>query len=469
MTTSRPDISLRRGWAAAVLAASVALLAVACASRAPKAVTASAPNAATYTQVHAILRERCEHCHDEDKAKGGLLMTSYAAILAGGEHGSAIIPGESGSSRLVQMIEGTLSPRMPEKEEPLSRAEIQLIRRWIDEGASPAEVDGAAPAREVRLPDVKPTVPVASAVAAIAFDPSGRRIAVGGYQSVHLMGLADRRWAATLTGHADLVRAVAFSPDGRRLAVAGGPSGRFGEVKIWDVEKASARLVSTIHGHTDTILAVAFSPDGATIATAGYDRLVKLWDLSNGTLLTTMKEHQDAVYAVAFMPGGRQLISAAGDRTLKVWDVSTGKRLYTMSDALDSLYAVAVHPSGTQIAAAGADRMIRTWTWNAGALSPGGSPATLAGSTFAHGDAVLRLAYSPDGAALVSGGADRVIKVWDARTLRETQRLEAQPDWILGLALSADGKWLAAGRYDGTLGLYTLPADGPGEQFVVPR
>ena len=94
----------------------------------------------------------------------------------------------------------------------------------------------------------------------------------------------------------------------------------------------------------------------------------------------------------------------------------------------------------------------------------------LSGSTFAHADAVLRLVYSPDGATLASAGADRIIKVWDARTLRETHRFESQPDWIMGLALSADGKWLAAGRYDGTLGLYALPGvSSPGEHFVVPR
>ena len=114
-----------------------------------------------------------------------------------------------------------------------------------------------------------------------------------------------------------------------------------------------------------------------------------------------------------------------------------------MTDALDSLYAVAVHPSGSHIAAAGADRMIRTWSWNATPRRPAEIRGRSRRSTFAHADAVLRLAYSPDGATLVSAGADRVIKVWDARTLRETQRLEAQPDWIMGLALSADGKWLA--------------------------
>jgi WD40 repeat protein len=113
--------------------------------------------------------------------------------------------------------------------------------------------------------------------------------------------------------------------------------------------------------------------------------------------------------------------------------------------------------------------MIRTWSWSADDRSPGGNTAKLSASTFAHADAVLRLAYSPDGSTLVSAGADRVVKVWDARTLREKQMLDSQPDWVMALALSADGKWLAAGRYDGTLGLYALDGDRTGEQFVVPR
>ena len=113
--------------------------------------------------------------------------------------------------------------------------------------------------------------------------------------------------------------------------------------------------------------------------------------------------------------------------------------------------------------------MIRTWAWNGDPSSAGGNTATLHASTFAHGESVLRLAYSPDGAILASAGADRVIKLWDAATLKEKQAFEAQPDWVMGLALSADGKLLAAGRYDGTLGLYGLDGGRAGEQFVVPK
>jgi WD40 repeat protein len=457
------------GGATAAAAYLAALLAVACAVHAPLARNGSGSPGVSFTQVDEILRDSCEHCHNADKAKGGLLMDSYAALVAGGEHGSALVPGESASSRLMQMIEGKLTPRMPYKEDPLSRAQVELIRRWIDEGApGPVATDGPAPPpREVEIPDIKPLVPATGAVAALAFDPATRRIAVGTYKSVHLMALADRAWTATLNDHADLIRAVAFSPDGTRLAVAGGPSGRYGEIKVWDVTAAAPKLVSTIHGHTDSILAIAFSPDGGTIASGSYDKLVKLWHVADGKVIGTLKEHSDAVYAVAFMPGGSELLSAAGDRTVKIWSVADGKRLFTVNDSLDALYTAAVHPSGRWFAAAGADRMIRTWAWNRG--TPAGGSATLQASTFAHGESVLRLAYSSDGNVLASAGADRVIKLWDAATLREKQAFEAQPDWVMGLALSADGKLLAAGRYDGTIGLYALAGGPAGEQFVVPK
>lgn len=441
--------------------------AVACAPRTGGVKGVRAADSASYGQVRAILRDSCEHCHDEETAEGSLVLKSYDTLIAGGESGSPIVAGKSASSLLVQAIEGRVKPRMPYKEDPLSEAEIATIRRWIDAGAPPP-ASAAEEEVKVEIPDVRPKVPVSGPVSAVAFDATARRIAIGSYKSVHILSVGDRKWIRSLDGHADLVRALAFSADGTRLAAAGGAAGHAGEVRIWDVRQTPAKAIATIQAHKDAILSVAFSPDGSIIATGSYDKLVKLWDAATGKELRTLKEHSDAVYSVAFLPSGTQLVSGAGDRTLKIWDVQRGSRLFTISDALDAIYTVAVHPSGSRLSAAGADRMIRTWTWNADSATAGGPSATLVVSMFAHGDAVLGLAYSPDGMTLVSAGADRTIKIWDSSSLGVKRLLEPQPDWVLGLAMSGDGHWLAAGRYDGTLGLYSLANGGAGEEFVVP-
>ena len=233
---------------------------VACAPRTAGVKSVRAAHGASFMQVRAILRDSCDHCHDEETAEGSLVLKNYDTLIAGGESGNPIVPGKSASSLLVQAIEGRVKPRMPYKEDPLSEAEIATIRRWIDAGApAPAAADTEL---KVEIPDVRPTVPVSGPVSAVAFDVTARRIAVGSYKSVHVLSVDDRKWIQSVDGHADLIRALAFSADGTRLAAAGGASGAVGEVRIWDVQQIPAKAIATIQGHKDAILSVAFSPDG---------------------------------------------------------------------------------------------------------------------------------------------------------------------------------------------------------------
>jgi WD40 repeat protein len=388
--------------------------------------------------------------------------------MVGGEHGAVVVPGKSESSRMILMLEGKITPRMPGKGAPLEDAEIDLVRKWIDAGApGPVPSDTAEASDKPIVPDIRPVVPVLGPAAAVAYDPQGSRVAVGSYQSVYLLDAAQGKWTSTLEGPAELARAVCFSSDGKWLAAAGGAAVRFGEIKVWDTVTHS--LVRTFRGHTDSIYSIAFSPNSKLLASAGYDRLVKLWDVDSGKEIKTLKEHVDAVYSIAFTPDGKHLVSAAGDRTVKIWEVQSGRRVATLSDSQDALYALAVHPSGKWIAAAGADKIIRIWNWMETNVTSSGQATSLARSTFAHGDSVLRLAYSADGETLVSTGADRLVKLWDAETLREKRTLEIQPDWVMGLALSPDGRWLASGRYDGTVGIYDLSGEKMTRNFTVPN
>ncbi len=399
-------------------------------------------HAQEFKDVRPILASNCLGCHAGKSRMGGLDLETFEGMRKGGGHGEAFVPGKSGESRMYLMLVGKAAPVMPLSGKPLSAGEIEIIRKWIDAGANPPKPGEEATAR-ASLPDIKPRVPVKAQIGAVAWRPDGNLLALGRYKEVVLAD-ASGKTAAALTGHAEAVRALAFSPDGRWLAAAGGLPGRAGEVKIWDVEKRAQTL--TIDGHSDCIYAVAFAPDGKTIATASYDKLIKFWNAATGKEIRTLKDHIDAVYALAFVPDGKRLVSAAADRTVKVWDTGTGERLFTMSEALDGLNTLALDPTGTKVAAAGLDKSIRIW-------SLGEKSGTMVQSLIAHEDAILKLAWSPDGKYLVSTAADRTLKIFKADDLTEVKAFAKQPDWVLSLAYSPDGKSFAAGRYDGSLAI----------------
>ena len=86
-------------------------------------------------QIRPLLESRCATCHSDRKLSGGLSMVNRQTLLKGGEHGAVVVPGNSAESLLIRRVAGVDSGRkMPLKGEPLSDAEIGLLRAWIDQG-----------------------------------------------------------------------------------------------------------------------------------------------------------------------------------------------------------------------------------------------------------------------------------------------------------------------------------------------
>ena len=387
-----------------------------------------------------ILATNCYSCHNEVKKESGLSMHTYAALMEGGENGPALLPGNSEESRMLLMVEGLLEPTMPE-DDFLSEEDIGLLRSWVSEGAPPWSGDLGRIQLE-NLPQIELRMPAQSEIVSLAFHPSGDLLAGGAYGEVQLFDSATHKIIDRLPGHPEAVRAVVFSPDGSILAAAGGMPARYGEVQIWETKGRT--LLRSWEGHSDCIYSLALDPGGDLLATSSYDRLIKLWEVGSGRELHTLKGHADAVYAIVFDLAGKRLLSASADRTVKIWDVETGSQLgRPLGESSAELYSLALHPSGKLVAAAGEDKMIRIWKLHEG---QGGE---LQSSFFAHSSSVLRLAFTPDGQTLISAGSDRLVKFWDVETSQEKRTLEPQPDWVLALAVSPDGKQLALGRYDG--------------------
>jgi hypothetical protein len=117
--------------------------------------------------IQPIFAAACASCHGAKKAAGQLRLDLKSAALKGGLSGPLLMPGDSKQSRLLARIlshegEGG-EPRMPLGGAPLKPEQIELIRRWIDEGAAWPETEAAIRHPQSALPQhwayVKPVRP----------------------------------------------------------------------------------------------------------------------------------------------------------------------------------------------------------------------------------------------------------------------------------------------------------------------
>ncbi len=102
---------------------------------APARAQAANPSADEFfeKEVRPLLVERCLKCHGDQKPKGGLQLTSRAAVLKGGDTGPAAVVGKPEQSLLIQAVRQTGDLKMPPKE-TLPEREVQALARWVAMG-----------------------------------------------------------------------------------------------------------------------------------------------------------------------------------------------------------------------------------------------------------------------------------------------------------------------------------------------
>jgi Planctomycete cytochrome C/WD domain, G-beta repeat len=180
-----------------------------------------------------------------------------------------------------------------------------------------------------------------------------------------------------------------------------------------------------------------------------------------------------AVTALAFTPDNKALV-IGGYHELTIWSVDTGKLTSRMRTRAERAYAMAFLPDGKLVVAGGRpgqegdmrvyDPAARTGKAKGGVTYMDGvhDRSVFLTQLLDCDDSVLALALSLDGKQLAAGGCDRIVRVWDVSAGWAAARLEQSianhADWVCGLAFSPDGKYLLTASRDTSAKIWDLAA-----------
>merc|ERR1739848_561566 len=175
-------------------------------------------------------------------------------------------------------------------------------------------------------------------------------------------GIPKRR----LIGHTKDVLSVAFSADNRQIVSAA----RDRTIKLWNTLGICKYTIQE-QGHTEWVSCVRFSPlaQNPVIVSSGWDKLVKVWNLSNCKLKRDYHGHTGYLNTVTVSPDGSLCASGGRDVTAKLWDLGSeeAKPLHTL-DSGDEINALSFSPNRYWLCAA-AGAVIKIWDWNKRSLS----------------------------------------------------------------------------------------------------
>ena len=373
-----------------------------------------------HKHIRPIFEANCQGCHQPAKDKGGYVMTDFRRLLGAGDSGKvAVEPKKPEASHLVEQI----TPKNGEAEMPkgkplLSQPEIDLIRRWISEGARNDTPANAVTAYDANHPPIYTRPPV---IPSLDYSPNGTLLAVAGFHEVLLHKADGSGLAARLVGLSERVQSVRFSPDGKRLAVAAGQPARMGEVQIWDVEKRKL-LISTPVTY-DTVYGVSWSPDGKFVAFGCSDKTVRALDAASGQLILQQGSHNDWVLDTVFSTNGSHIISVGRDMSAKLTETATQRFVDNITSITPGalrggLQAVARHPTRDEVLVGGADGVPQIYRVFRKTDRKIGDNASLVRRFPPMEGRIFSVAYAPDGekiAAVASLDGHGMVNLYGAQ------------------------------------------------------
>ena len=403
-----------------------------------------------YTEIVPILKRSCQGCHHPGDPNGDLIVTSYAELKRGGMAGGAIIVGKPDDSLLIELISGD-PPAMPQNQDPLSKEEIDLFRRWILEGAkddTPADADV--------LDGENPIYTVPPVVSALAYSPDGTLLAVSGVHEVLLYDTKTFEIKGRLVGKARRITSIVYADEGKVFGIAGGSPAQFGEIQIWDT--TTNKLTKAIRSTFDTIYGLSFSPDTKRVAIGCSDKTVRVISITDEKELVKFDNHGDWVFGTVFSTDGSHFVSCSRDTALKLVEVDTGSFVDDVNSSnkgYGEINAIARHPKADQVLSVGEDRIPRLYRmFRQTRRDVGNTDFNLIRAYEAQSGAIKSVAFSFDGSKFATGSSSGEARIYNVSDGKRLASMPGDTVSVFALAFHPDGTQLAAGGFDGKIRIF---------------
>jgi len=210
-------------------------------------------------------------------------------------------------------------------------------------------------------------------------------------------------------GHTKDVLSVAFSVDNRQI-VSGS---RDKTIRLWNTLGECKYTIGEPEGHTEWVSCVRFSPmtTNPIIVSAGWDKVVKVFNLTNCKLKNNLYGHTGYINTVTVSPDGSLCASGGKDGVAMLWDLAEGKRLYSL-DAGDIINALVFSPNRYWLCAA-TQTSIKIWDLESKSVVDDLRPEfSKVYGRKAIEPYCVSLAWSADGGTLFAGYTDSIIRVF---------------------------------------------------------
>jgi WD40 repeat protein len=248
-----------------------------------------------------------------------------------------------------------------------------------------------------------------------------------------------------LVGHSQPVATAVFSADSGHV-LSGSDDGT---VNLYDV--GSGDLLRTYMGaDMQPVKSVAFTSNSATFVVGRSDGTVELRKTGDNTVVRTFTGHAAAVASVAYSPDGTRVLSGDSAGIAILWNATDGTEVHRFVHG-DGVTSVAFSPTQAgQLLTGCRDHIARLWNVSGQVLQEFAPVFNLGVQVAGHSDAVTSVAFSPEGTQVLTGGADKLVNLWQISSGAQPRRFSGHTQRVNSVGFSPDGKQIVSGSDDFT-------------------